>query len=256
MACCTKHQLTTKADHFVSKITWVLPELVQTHGAAWAYAAIRGHLFVPAAVKAELVSHLLADMIRAGLGNEALEALTKDPLVNPRFAIESVMALGHEGLIAWARLDDRTKYEVEKLEKGANKQRAEQAAQQAGEEAKRRAEEAELKRRLREPLEQEYHQLAKALQQYEATKIDLAAEWDHINAEHARQFLELEAKSNRNSSIGEAIYRATLDAIEKNTGDKQAAFRRKEAALNDHAETFLPGIRQRLAEVQRKMEAL
>ncbi|KNE56798.1 hypothetical protein AMAG_02574 [Allomyces macrogynus ATCC 38327] len=245
MACRTKNQLTTKAEHFVSEITWALPELVQTHGAAWAYAVIRDHLFVPAAVKAELVSHLLADMIRAGLGDEALEALTKDTRVNPHFAIESVMALGHEGLISWARLDDRTKYNVEKWEKN----RAEQAAMRA-------AEEAEEKRRLQEPLVKEYHELTKAVQQYEMAKRALAAEWDQINAEHERQFHELEAKSNRNSSLGAALYRATLDAIEKNTGDKQAAFKKKEAAYNEHAETFLPGIRQRLAEVQRKMEAL
>ncbi|KNE73309.1 hypothetical protein AMAG_17477 [Allomyces macrogynus ATCC 38327] len=115
MAWRTNDQRTTVTVHIVAAITVALPELAREQGAVWVYAAIRDHLFVPDAVKPKLVSHLLPHLIQAGRGEEALEALTKDPRVNPGRVEE------------W------------------DKNRVEWAARQAAEEAKQRAEETEAK---------------------------------------------------------------------------------------------------------------
>ncbi|KAJ3371680.1 hypothetical protein GGF31_002659 [Allomyces arbusculus] len=162
MAWRTNNQRMTVAAHFVAQLTTALPTVVSKHGAAWAYAAIRDHLFVPDAVKAVLVSHLLVDMVQAKLADEALEALTKDPRVDPSVnesrMIEPAVALRHADLLARLRIDDRVKVEVEKWEKDADKQRNELKMLEAAKarrlaeetEAKRRAQEAEDKRRAEE----------------------------------------------------------------------------------------------------------
>ncbi|KAJ3349308.1 hypothetical protein GGF32_005666 [Allomyces javanicus] len=306
MAWRTNDQRTTVSTHIVAAITVALPELVQKHGAAWAYAAIRDHLFVPDAVKFVFFSHLLSHMIQAELGNEALEALTKDPRVDPSVnescAIEPAVMLGHAGLLARLRLDDRVKVEVEKWEKDAAKQRAEREAQRAAEakriadeaEAKRRAQEAEVKRiadeaeakrraqeveaeakrlaqeaeakrleeaaeakrQRRQKLEQESRELAAAIQQWVDRRHALNVNWHHINAEHTRQYEELKGKAAAKGSFWDTNFRAILDAIERDTGDKQAEFKRREEVFNREEAATLPGLRRRAEEVQRELAAL
>ncbi|KAJ3371670.1 hypothetical protein GGF31_002649 [Allomyces arbusculus] len=278
MAWRTNDQRMTASTHIVAAITVALPELVKKHGAAFAYAAIRDHLFVPDAVKVVLMSHLLPHMIRAGLGNEALEVPTYDSRVDPSVdemrAIELAVALNHAGLLARLRVDYRVKIEVEKWEKN----RAERAAREAAEnrrladqpeaqraldgihahfraqiEAKERAEEAEKKRRMREQLEQEHHRLSKILQVYDETKRALTAEWNRISAEHTEQFETLSEKAKTDPFV-KINFRRILDDIERVTTTRQLEFK-KEAVFNRHSEIVIPSFRKQFETVQQLMES-
>ncbi|KNE56788.1 hypothetical protein AMAG_02560 [Allomyces macrogynus ATCC 38327] len=278
MAWRTNDQRTTITAHIVAALIVALPELVVKHGAAWAYAAIRDHLFVPKAVKAVLVSHLLADMIRAGLGDEALEALTQQPLVDPSVnesaAIRPAVLLGHAGLLTRLRVDDRVKDTMPKWDKDAKKLRDEMDAQKAAEAkriaddelAKRRADampiaEAEIKRLQKLQLEKQRSELKQKLavseQRWKQRKDDFNNDNQEIAHDHNRRHEAMKAKL---ASAGIGEQHPSFDGFVKNnehiTHGMWAKRAEQEKAAGKLESEEREAMHQLIAEVEQKLAAL